>query len=225
MISVIIPSYKSCDFLKECLESVLSQDYFVNNDFEILVGFDAAEKIGDIRKPIEHEKIRYFYSENRNYPYLIRNTLWKKSKGDKLFFFDADDIMTDGMMTKLVGCGGKVCRYWFNEFTDGFKDRVRERRMAHFGSFLCDRDMMDITGGFRGWKCAADREWMTRIARYGYAWNELHEFVSLRRVHGNALTVHKDTRMGSELRKQYWSMIKEDDPLKTETETCEMFEI
>lgn len=106
LVSVIIPTYKRSQFLLDCIESVLSQDY---KPIEIIVVDD-----NGIGTPfqVETEKILALYIDNEQIKYIphtvnkngsaARNTGFKFSKGDYVVFLDDDDTLLPSMVSSQV---------------------------------------------------------------------------------------------------------------------------
>ena len=86
-VSVIIPTYNRCAWIKHAIDSVLQQTY---QDFELFIIDDGST---DITKGIlsEYEdKIKYFYQSNRG-PAAARNLGIEKSTGTYICSLDSDD--------------------------------------------------------------------------------------------------------------------------------------
>jgi glycosyltransferase involved in cell wall biosynthesis len=99
MISVIIPLYNKEKTIIKTLNTVLSQDYV---NFEILIINDGSnDNSRNLVKSIIDPRIKIFdiinsgVSSARNYGIL-------KSKGDYLFFLDADDIIYSNCLSILI---------------------------------------------------------------------------------------------------------------------------
>jgi len=95
MISVIIPTFNRAEFLKEAIQSVLDQDYFLGfhkeQFFEIIVIDDGStDKTGEVVCSFESD-IRYFYQENRGVS-AARNSGLQQARGDFTAFLDSDDL-------------------------------------------------------------------------------------------------------------------------------------
>ena len=85
-ISVIIPCYNSEKFLRETIESVLSQTY---NNYEIIAVDDGSTD--NTRSIIsEYPQIKYFYQDNQGAS-SARNKGLKESIGEFIIFLDSDD--------------------------------------------------------------------------------------------------------------------------------------
>ncbi|KXZ40577.1 Glycosyl transferase family 2 [Alkalithermobacter thermoalcaliphilus JW-YL-7 = DSM 7308] len=95
-VSVIIPTYKRCDFLQRAIDSVLNQTY---KNVEVVVVDD---NIPQSEYRLKTEKIMEKYKDNINVIYikntkniggaLSRNKGIKFSSGDYITFLDDDDI-------------------------------------------------------------------------------------------------------------------------------------
>lgn len=86
-VSIIIPTYNRCAWIKHAIDSVLQQTY---QNFELLIVDDGST---DITKGVLSEygnKIKYFYQSNKG-PAAARNLGIKKSNGDYICFLDSDD--------------------------------------------------------------------------------------------------------------------------------------
>jgi glycosyltransferase involved in cell wall biosynthesis len=90
LVSIIVPTYNSAVYLKETIESILSQSY---KDFELIVVDDGSDD--DTRKVLEPfiDDIRYYYQENSGGPAKPRNVGIEHAKGKYISFFDSDDLM------------------------------------------------------------------------------------------------------------------------------------
>ena len=90
LISIIIPVYNAEVYLKECLESIKNQSY---SNFEVLIVDDGSlDNTSKISKQYEKEdnRFKYLYQDNAG-PSVARNTGIKQSKGEYIWFVDADD--------------------------------------------------------------------------------------------------------------------------------------
>lgn len=92
--SIIIPVYNAQNYIAECLNSILQQDY---HDFEIiLINDGSTDKSGEICKRYanEYEKqIVYVEQENRG-QLLARVSGIRLAKGEYCCFIDSDDMVT-----------------------------------------------------------------------------------------------------------------------------------
>ncbi len=101
MISVIIPAYNRASFLDEAIQSVLDQDYFVQNDsssFELLVIDDGStDNTREIVRSFG-DKVNYHFQEHKGVS-AARNLGLNLARGDYLCFLDSDDIWKKDKMS------------------------------------------------------------------------------------------------------------------------------
>ena len=95
--SVCIPTYNRAQFLKEAIESVLSQTY---SDFELVVYDDGStDETEEVIRSFRDKRIRYYKaSENRGRPYA-RNSCIDLSKNEWLVWLDDDDKMEPELLS------------------------------------------------------------------------------------------------------------------------------
>ena len=100
MISIIIPTCDRPGFLKEALESVLSQTY---QNFEIIVINDGGADISkDINSLKADGKIIYLQYEDRRGPSAARNTGLKHARGKYVAYLDDDDVYYPNHLETLI---------------------------------------------------------------------------------------------------------------------------
>lgn len=100
--SIIIPVYNVEPYLRECLDSVVSQHY---KNLEILVVDDCStDNSGLICDSYRVDpRIRVFHQPNGG-PSVARNTALAHANGEYIFFVDADDFIHPDMVSKAVAC-------------------------------------------------------------------------------------------------------------------------
>jgi len=98
-VSVIVPVYNSDKFVKECLDSILNQNF---ETFEVLVSDDAStDKTRDILKKYECiNNLKIFYQPHNLGITQNCNFLLERVKGKYVCFFAGDDIMLPGKIRK-----------------------------------------------------------------------------------------------------------------------------
>lgn len=100
-ISIIIPVYNAEKYLEECVQSILKQSY---GYFEVLLINDGStdnslaicEQLMGLDK-----RIHVFHKENGGVT-SARKMGWQKSKGNYLFFADADDCLAENCLLILM---------------------------------------------------------------------------------------------------------------------------
>ena len=100
-VSVIIPVYNTADYLRECVDSVISQTY---KDLEILLiddgSTDASPAICD-EYAKKDNRVVVIHQKNGGRS-VARNTGLDNAKGTYLLFVDSDDYITGNAVEKLV---------------------------------------------------------------------------------------------------------------------------
>ncbi len=121
MISIIIPVYNAEKYLRTALDSVLSQS---ERDIEVLCIDDGSQDSSPqiIAELQQHDKrLRYLHQANSG-PGPARNRGIDESKGDYLFFMDADDCIAPDALRKLLGLltehDADIVVGWFKPFWD-----------------------------------------------------------------------------------------------------------
>lgn len=147
-ISVIIPTYKRIDKLRDCLDSLLHQT-FPKHEYEILVVEDgshsgAKDLVEDLQK--EFPNIRYFWRTNAG-PAAARNVAIKNAKGEVCAFTDDDCTVPPDWLEKLwdgfvrhpevVGVGGRM---------EPPEELVRKNPFARFELYLT-REVFNLPPG------------------------------------------------------------------------------
>lgn len=102
MVSILIPCYNGGQFLDSCFSNILKQSY---NNIEV-VFIDDGSTDNSKSKFFEYQlkfqkrgyQWQYIYQENGGIASAIQNGL-KHLKGDYLFLFDVDDILTENAIS------------------------------------------------------------------------------------------------------------------------------
>lgn len=100
-ISIIVPIYNAEKYLKECLDSILSQTY--KNIEVILIDDGSTDNSYNIcQKYVEKYSIFILMKVKNGGVSRARNYGIKKSTGDYLTFVDSDDIIDSNFIEKMV---------------------------------------------------------------------------------------------------------------------------
>ena len=90
LISVIINCYNGEKYLRQAIDSVLSQSY---KNFEIIFWDNqSTDASAEIVQSFKDSRIKYFFAPNHTVLYEARNQAVEKISGDFLSFIDCDDI-------------------------------------------------------------------------------------------------------------------------------------
>ena len=100
-LSVIIPVFNVEPYLRRAIDSILTQ---WSADYEmILVNDGSSDGSAEILNSYENESlnIRVFHRSHAGQS-VARNFGYKQAKGKYIYFFDADDILTDGALMTIL---------------------------------------------------------------------------------------------------------------------------
>lgn len=105
-ISIVIPIYNSQDYIKDCLQSVISQSY--RDEMECLLIDDCGNdgSINITRNFIDNYKgnikFKILYHTNNRGAAAARNTGLNAASGDYILFMDSDDYITDTCIEEMT---------------------------------------------------------------------------------------------------------------------------
>lgn len=116
MVSIIVPVYKSENYIRQCIESIISQ---TENNIELILILDG-EKGSSANICYEFEKkdyrIRVIYQDSQGVS-VARNRGIKESKGEWLVFVDSDDWLEPNFVEYMLSQTSKhssdiyICDY------------------------------------------------------------------------------------------------------------------
>ena len=101
LISIIIPCYNAGKYIKECIESIISQKF---KNFEILCFDDCSnDNTLQILKNMSSldKRIKVFPSTSKMYAGALRNKGIENAKGEWLLFCDSDDWLEENILQDL----------------------------------------------------------------------------------------------------------------------------
>lgn len=125
-VAIIIPVYNSARFLKECIESAVTQTY---ENIEIILIDDGStdnslEIIRDYSK--KDRRIKFKSIENSGVS-VARNTGLKMCESKKVVFLDSDDIILPDLVETLIDENDRydfvMCGYVVNDMNKNIKNR------------------------------------------------------------------------------------------------------
>ena len=99
MISIILPVFNGQNYLQECINSILQQDF---KEFELIIINDGSHDLSEqIILNISDSRIKYFFKINSGLADTL-NFGVSKSKFDYICRIDQDDIMRHDRLTKQL---------------------------------------------------------------------------------------------------------------------------
>lgn len=212
MVSIIIPSFDSSSFLKECIESIRLSTF--HHQCEILIGIDHCQSTLDyiVENKDEFKDATVVFFKNNVGPYVVKNTLVDLAKNEKILFFDSDDIINEDTLNSF---NDKIENYDFvrltyrNFDTDSKNIGCIESEIFSDAVIGIKKSVFNELNGFYSWRCAADSEFSERLRHAEKIGMTLSGISYNRRVHDNNLTVKEDTNLKSKKRLEYRTIISE----------------
>ncbi len=127
-VSIIVPVYNIEQYLKDCLDSILSQTY---SDYEVVAvndgSTDTSIEILESYRDKFHDRLVIVNQKNMGLS-AARNSGIEKSTGDFLYYLDGDDFISSDMLEKCVSYFNKynVDSLFFNatSFSDGINKEL-----------------------------------------------------------------------------------------------------
>lgn len=91
LVSIVMPSYNTAEFIGSSIKSVLNQTY---TNWELLIVDDCStDNTDDVVKPfLEDSRIKYFKNERNSGAAVSRNRALREAKGRWIAFLDSDDL-------------------------------------------------------------------------------------------------------------------------------------
>jgi len=209
-ISCILPVYNGARFLRQAIESVLSQDPAPEQ--LIVVDDGSTDASGEIARSFG-PPVTVLRQDNAG-PAAARNRGLAIATGDFVCFQDADDIWVAGKLARQLACFaadptldlcyGHLQNFWepeLSEFAARVKDHMIAQPTPSHGPplLLAQRSAFDRVGFFdESIRIGEDTDWHFRARETGLKWSLLPDVLLLRRRHGNNLTANwEQTRLQS----------------------------
>jgi len=103
-ISIIIPFFNTHEFITDCLNSILNQNY---DNFEVLLINDGStieetERLEEIIQNINDHRIVYIKNQKNEGVGYSRNLGVKEATGEYVFFLDSDDLLAENALADLI---------------------------------------------------------------------------------------------------------------------------
>jgi glycosyltransferase involved in cell wall biosynthesis len=100
MVTIVTITYNSSKFVKEAIESVLSQSY---SDFEYLISDDCStDNTWEIIQEYKDPRIRAWRNEKNIGEYPNRNKTLFEAKGDYILWIDGDDLLMPLALSNIM---------------------------------------------------------------------------------------------------------------------------
>lgn len=90
LVSVIMPSWNTSNFIAESIQSVIDQTY---ENWELIIVDDCStDNTDEVVAKFTDKRIRYFKNEKNSGAALSRNRALRKARGEWIAFLDSDDL-------------------------------------------------------------------------------------------------------------------------------------
>ena len=107
LVSIIMPSYNTSEYISESIESVVKQTY---SNWELIIVDDCSTDNTDavVGEYLDDSRIRYLKNEKNSGAAFSRNRALREAKGRWIAFLDSDDIWSENKLEKCL-CFAKGC--------------------------------------------------------------------------------------------------------------------
>lgn len=101
LVSIIMPSYNTAEYIAESIQSVLEQSY---TDWELIVVDDCSTDDADevIKPYLTDCRIKYYKNEQNSGAAVSRNHALREAKGKWIAFLDSDDLWMPDKLEKQI---------------------------------------------------------------------------------------------------------------------------
>lgn len=90
LVSIIMPSWNTANFIAESIQSVINQTY---TNWELLIVDDCStDNTDEVVASFKDKRIRYFKNKKNSGAALTRNKAMRKAQGEWIAFLDSDDL-------------------------------------------------------------------------------------------------------------------------------------
>ena len=129
-ISVIIPLFNKENFIKKSLNSLINQKKISN--YEIIIIDDASTDNGvNLIKKYKFKNLKILSQKKNRGPSAARNIGLKNARGKYIYFFDADDLISENALSTLYQVAeGTRCNYVFSDFKK-FENNKNQREKIY----------------------------------------------------------------------------------------------
>lgn len=146
LVSIIMPSYNTAQYIGATIKSVLNQTY---TNWELIIVDDCSTDNTDevVKKYLNDKRIKYLKNEQNSGAAISRNRALRAARGQWIAFLDSDDLWMPEKLEKQI-CFMKEKGYFFS-YTDYEEINAEGNRTGTF-----------VTGSKK----------ITRTGMYNYCW-------------------------------------------------------
>lgn len=229
IVSIVIPSYNSSEFIIETLDSIVNQTF---KNFEVIAVNDGSTD-DSVEKIINHSQNVQLISIPNNGVSNARNIGFNSASGEFILFLDADDILQPNFLQNKVQLiqqntcdvvAGNVIDYVNGEaktirksFTENFEENIV---LYHPELNTCPSGYLIRLSKLKAknvcfdtrLSCSADRHFLLQLIKNGFSF----QFVSdnndslLYRIHETSMSNKISNKLAEDLAK-YFQILKNED--------------
>lgn len=195
MFYVLIPTYKSSNFLNKNLESILNQNI---QNLKIIVGIDGCNEKYDFIKEVE-----YYYSNDNVGTYIMSNSLIKlvPNETDNIIMFDSDDYMPNNFLKPYIDYYNKLPKNSILKLNlKNSCDNILGRLQTGIKTIITTKFVFSSLGGYGPYRVAQDTFFTIRAKRKYKIYQNLSLPYFIRIVRSESLSQAQETKYKSNIR-------------------------
>lgn len=209
LVSIIMPAYNAARYIKETIESVLTQSY--SNWEMIIVDDGSTDNIAEIIKEYSEKdaRIQYIYQTNKGQS-SARNRGIKEAQGKYIAFLDADDLFLPAKLEEQVKflennseCGVSYCKiyHFLNDnkqqlfynpqpnYSGDIFERVLTQNFINPLAVVLRKEVLDKYGAFKeDWRRVDEQYLWVKLSFNKVKFYYLDKVLAYYRVHRQSLS-------------------------------------
>lgn len=100
LVSIIMPSYNTAEYIGESIQSVIEQTY---TNWELIIVDDCStDRTDEVVKGVQDERLRYLKNEHNSGAAISRNKALREARGRWIAFLDSDDLWHPEKLEKQI---------------------------------------------------------------------------------------------------------------------------
>jgi len=210
-ISVLMTAHGTADYLQDAMQSVLDQELPNGWELELLVGVDDDYACFRVAYPIADRDSRvHVHTNGQNIgTYNTLNKLIRLSTGGFIAILDSDDIARPGRLAESIRIltarpDIDLVGSWYAKVDEQLRPLgvVKDGDNMSHGTWCARRSAYEKIGGYRGWPCGADYDFLVRARKAGLNVQRVATIWQTYRVRKNSLWHDQSTGPKSEPRRR-----------------------
>lgn len=201
--SFIIAAYDCPTYIMDCVNSIVAQNKPVGWIVDFRIGVDGCVKTSQV---LTRAGVKHYFSPRNVGAYIMRNSLIALLKSDAYAYFDADDVAGPSYIKTSISAMQKTGIVLTGKYQVTPEMKIIKTSGAEKGGAMTfTHQIWESVGGFYGYRCAADTDFMHRVEMAGHKVELFNQPLYYRRRHAKSLTKSPRTGIGSPYRKRAWA--------------------